>query len=305
MLTDDVMARLAKLNRQSLPEEATRPTTKPRCRKPRRRKGRITLAEAAPGEEVQNAAGTHWLIRQPIAELWPDSQRHLELGERCLSAAANGQDPLHEELAALAGVYPHGAMYLDLETCGLAGSMVFLTGIVVHHKGQLVLEQLLARDYSEERSMLTAVWQSAAKRGVLITFNGKSFDWPMVHDRSTIHRLGSDERGRPRPSAAVVSTDESDVLQPDQPRPELVHFDLLHHARRRWKETLPDCKLQTLERFLCNRHRSGDIPGSEIPAAYHRFVRTGDANQMSDILHHNALDLVTLLQLSLRIAEPE
>ena len=77
----------------------------------------------------------------------------------------------------------------------------------------------------------------------------------------------------------------------------LVHLDLLHHARRRWKG-----RLQTLERFVCGRLRAGDIPGHEIPAAYHHFVRTHDAWQIRSILHHNALNLMTLLELSLRMA---
>jgi uncharacterized protein YprB with RNaseH-like and TPR domain len=60
---------------------------------------------------------------------------------------------------------------------------------------------------------------------------------------------------------------------------------------------LPDCRLQTLEVFLCNRRRTGDVPGSEIPAAYHRFVSTGDARLLRDILHHNFLDLFTMAEL--------
>ncbi|MGM0491216.1 MAG: ribonuclease H-like domain-containing protein, partial [Planctomycetota bacterium] len=62
---------------------------------------------------------------------------------------------------------------------------------------------------------------------------------------------------------------------------------------------LPDCKLQTLERHVCRRRRTGDIPGREIPSAYHDFVRSGDAWLIRGVLHHNALDLVTLLQLSM------
>ena len=89
------------------------------------------------------------------------------------------------------------------------------------------------------------------------------------------------------------------ALTRDDPRPELIHCDLLHHSRRRWKDKLPDCKLQTLERHICRRHRTDDIPGREIPSAYHDFVRSGDAWLIRSVLHHNALDLVTLLQLSM------
>ena len=91
-------------------------------------------------------------------------------------------------------------------------------------------------------------------------------------------------------------------LSRHDPRPDLIHCDLLHHARRRWKHELPDCKLQTLERHICRRRRLDDIPGREIPSAYHDFVRHGDAWLIRGVLHHNALDLITLLQLSLSLS---
>ena len=71
--------------------------------------------------------------------------------------------------------------------------------------------------------------------------------------------------------------------------------------RRRWKQFLPNCKLQTLEQYVCRRHRRGDLAGSLVPAAYHDFVRTGDGGQIGAILHHNALDLATLVEIALRL----
>ena len=129
---------------------------------------------------------------------------------------------------------------------------------------------------------------------LLVTFNGKSFDWPQVQDRSTLHHLGSEPRETPR----LSPTFEPHLLTRHAERPTIRHFDLLHHARRRWKRQLPNCRLQTLERYICGRHRQGDIPGRDIPAAYHQYVRSKDTRQVQSILHHNALDLVTLLQLA-------
>ena len=83
-----------------------------------------------------------------------------------------------------------------------------------------------------------------------------------------------------------------DAGAPDGSPAELIHCDLLHHARRRWRMRLPNCKLQTLERFVCRRLRRDDIAGSQIPQEYHQFVRTGDARQLCSILQHNALDLL-------------
>jgi uncharacterized protein YprB with RNaseH-like and TPR domain len=195
---------------------------------------------------------------------------------------------------------------LDLETCGFAGSMVFLIGLVHWHEQQLVLTQLWARNYAEEKAILQSLWSLIYDRELLVTFNGKSFDWPQVHDRSTLHGLGYRE---PVPSSLVGAlpvdlsrqqqTDWPTALAPNDRRPEPRHLDLLHHARRRWKHQLPNCRLQTLERYVCGRRRVGDLPSNEIPLAYHHYVRTGRPEQVEAILHHNALDLVTLLQVAL------
>jgi uncharacterized protein len=106
---------------------------------------------------------------------------------------------------------------------------------------------------------------------MIITFNGKTFDYPYIKNRAI---------------ATGVAINEV-----------LPHFDLLHECRRLWKATLPDCKLQTLEKYVCNRTRFGDIPGHLIPQAYHDYVRTENAWQMKEILKHNMLDLVTLGEL--------
>ena len=70
---------------------------------------------------------------------------------------------------------------------------------------------------------------------------------------------------------------------------------------RRWRRLLPDCKLQTLERFICRRTRGADVPGAQIPQEYHYFVRTGDARRLAEIVRHNQLDLLTLWELVLRL----
>ena len=173
--------------------------------------------------------------------------------------------------------------------------MIFLVGLLHAADEGMVVEQLLARNYAEERSILASLWRIAAGKRVLVTFNGKSFDWPLVHDRSTLHRLGR------REFKPVESSITPELLEPHDPRPELAHLDVLHHARRRWRRRLPNCRLQTLERYLCRRVRRDDVPGHEIPQAYHDFVRTGSPRLMESILHHNALDLVTMAQVAMRM----
>jgi uncharacterized protein YprB with RNaseH-like and TPR domain len=248
----------------------------------------------ANSQVCQNASGVHQRFRRSIGELWPKANQVITgvVGRRVDKAGR------HAELAAVAQWFPRSTLFLDLETCGFAGSMAFLVGLV-WNDGGLVVDQLLARTYAEERAVLATLWQIAAENRVLVTFNGKSFDWPMVHDRSTRYHLGRDMRGLNARRPATARPAEG--LGRDDARPELVHCDLLHHARRRWKGLLPNCRLQTLERTICGRVRHDDLPGSLVPAAYHAFVRTGRTHELGAILRHNALDLVTLAQLVCRM----
>jgi uncharacterized protein len=240
------------------------------------------------GEVVATSAGEHLRIRLPIDKLWPRGSELVaarqEQLQRRLDEAQQAVEPtvvMDAEFAALVAAMPERVMMLDLETCGLSGAALFLVGLLRHVEGVPTVELLLARNYAEEQAVLESLWQTVAGQDVLVTFNGKAFDWPMVLDRSVRHRLD-----------ACVASDAAKLL----------HVDVLHHARRRWRKQLPDCRLQTLEQVVCRRSRSGDIPGHRIPAAYADFVRTGFERDMEAILYHNAMDLVTLLDLTLRLA---
>lgn len=238
------------------------------------------------GELVATYYGKHWRVRLPIDELWPGGsrlvaarQQHLQ---QLLDADGGRQDSaevMHADFAVFAAALPDRVLLLDLETCGLAGAALFLVGLLRHVDGTPTVELLVARDYAEEQAVLESLWKTIAAHDVLVTFNGKSFDWPMVMDRTTRFRLDQDTIGR-----------------------KVVHVDVLHHARRRWRGMLPDFRLQTLEELVCRRRREGDLPGRLIPAAYAEFVRTGHQREMDAILYHNAVDLVTLLDLALRLA---
>ncbi len=304
MLKDEVLTRLSQLNRRTpvpvtLAKSAASQDRLTAERSPSTECSLGELSELPSGSEVENRWGKHWLREQPIEELWP--------GSGCWLADAIGRlrnCPKTRELQALAKALPARAVYLDLETCGFAGSMVFLVGLVHYQAGRFCLSQFLARHYGEEKAMFQTLWNLVADKQVLVTFNGKSFDWPMVLDRSTLHRLAIDNKGTHAEDLRQAGSQDGPTWNGGRPASPMVHCDLLHHARRRWKGKLPDCKLQTLERFVCGRRRTGDIPGREIPSAYHDFVRSGDAWPMRSVLHHNALDLVTLLQLSLKICSP-
>jgi uncharacterized protein YprB with RNaseH-like and TPR domain len=183
-----------------------------------------------------------------------------------------GDPPAEEEgLMALAHVGLERALFLDLETGGLASSPVFLAGTMHWNGSDFVLRQYFARNYAEEAALLEALGEAAAGFDFVVTFNGKSYDSPFLQQRAIRHGVRM-------------------TLPPH-------HLDLLHVARRRWRQELPDCRLQTLERRICRRHRAGDVPSDEVPALYHDFVRHGDPYRLIPVFHHNLLDVITMAEL--------
>lgn len=254
------------------------------------------LPEIFPGAvEMSTPHGAHLAVRTGLAQ-WlaagasaPQVPRLNLQGcpARPLRAAAR------HELIAWRQSAADQTLLLDLETCGFAGAPIFLIGLVHYDQEGWVVEQLLARHYGEERAILATLWQRLAGKQALGTFNGKSFDWPMVRDRSVYHRLIA-----PPHSKRLGNQQRAD----DELTGPAVHLDVLHHARRHWGAALSNCKLQTLERHLCGRARRGDLPGREVPAAYHQFVRDGRSQSIRAVMHHNAWDLVTLWELAATLA---
>ncbi len=169
-------------------------------------------------------------------------------------------------------------LFLDIETCGLSAAPVFLVGLCMVGDRNLVLRQLFARDYSEERALLQEIGRLARDFDFLVTFNGKSFDVPFLRDRAIHHRM---------PFSL-----------------ELPHLDLLWMARRRWKHALPDCRLKTLEWRVLRRRRAGDVSGAEIPGLYHDFVRRGEPHRLLPVFHHNLLDVVAMAELIPPLFDP-
>lgn len=175
---------------------------------------------------------------------------------------------------------PADHLFLDLETLGFVGRPLFLIGLLEGDGiGSARLTQILARDYAEEEAAIRDFVARAVERPVWVSFNGKSFDVPCMHLRCAFYRM---EKPAPRE-----------------------HIDLLHRARRLFRGVFPDCRLKTLEHRVCGRLRGDDLPGSEVPYAYHRFVREGDPAWLEPILRHNRDDLVTLAELFLAITEED
>jgi len=178
-----------------------------------------------------------------------------------------------ERLAGLPGMPPAETplFFLDTETTGLgsaAGTVAFMIGIGSWRDDRMRLVQLLLPDLSEEGAVLDALTAAIPERACLVTYNGRTFDWPLLETR---YRMG---RRRP----------------PTFER----HADLLLLVRRLFKYRLPDARLGTVERHILRRHRAPDIPSWEIPAVYHSFLRGGPAGPIRIVARHNAEDVITL-----------
>ena len=170
------------------------------------------------------------------------------------------------------------ALFLDLETGGFSSSPVFLAGTMHWNGSDFVLRQYFARHYGEERALLRALDAEARRFEVLVTYNGKSYDGPFLRDRARVHGV---------PLRLPVG-----------------HLDLLHPSRRRWRGRFEDCRLQTIERHVCRRRRSGDVPSDEVPGLYHDYVRRGDPYRLIPVFHHNLLDVITMHEILRALCRP-
>ena len=169
---------------------------------------------------------------------------------------------------------PDRWLFLDTETTGLAGgtgTYAFLIGLAWWDAGGLQVEQLFLRDFSEEYSLLQELAARIAERPVLVTFNGKTFDWPLLESRFTMTR-----------SIKV---------------PQLsAHLDLLHPARALWKLRLGSVRLVELERHVLDAsrlgwHREDEVISSLIPQLYFDYLRGGSPYPLAGVLKHNQMDL--------------
>jgi len=174
-------------------------------------------------------------------------------------------------------------LFLDLETTGLAGgagTYAFLVGCAWFEREAFVVRQFMLTAFTAEAALLGAVEQLASRFGSLVTYNGKSFDVPLLENRLALHRMP----GR---------------------LPDLPHVDLLHPARRLWSDPAGSpggCRLVALESTHCGYERVGDVPGFEIPGRYFDFVRTGVAEPLAAVLEHNRLDLLTLAAMTAHVS---
>lgn len=217
----------------------------------------------------RNRYGEHLAIRNWFStpEFVPPSPVALELLSRTRDRALSRRTRKALE-------NPEKWLFLDTETTGLAGgtgTYAFLVGLAWWEAGGFEIEQMFLRDFSEEHSLLEELAERLAERPVLLTFNGKSFDWPLLESRFIMTR------------AIRV--------------PQLAaHLDLLHPARALWKLRLGSVRLVELERQVLDTPRLGwqrenDVASSLIPQYYFDFLRAGTAQPLVAVVKHNQMDL--------------
>ncbi len=169
-----------------------------------------------------------------------------------------------------AGLAPGEILFLDTETTGLAGgtgSLAFLVGLGWWEAGSFTMRQLFLAAPGREAPLLAAIAGVSSRFRVVVTYNGASFDLPLLRTRALLAR-------RDDPCAGLVS------------------WDLLTAVRRLWGRRLTDCRQQTAETAICGLARGeGDIDGALIPQTYFRYLQAGDTGLLPNVLHHNRRDL--------------
>lgn len=174
------------------------------------------------------------------------------------------------------------AIFIDTETTscyGGTGTVAFLIGVGYFDMSEnFCIEQFFMRDFDEEIPLLHGVGKLIEKSSILIGYNSKSFDLPLLRNRYLINHIPF-------------------------PKDEILHFDLMHVARRFWNRRLVDCSLVTVEKSILGVRRFGDIPGSLIPKIWRDYISTGRENLIPKILQHNERDILSLVGLMAWLAE--
>jgi uncharacterized protein YprB with RNaseH-like and TPR domain len=243
--------------------------------KPRRQGRRIE--ELIPGEVLDTRYGPFFLHR----ESYEPGYHH---GHHGLGDLMMDHHPARAALLArddrLARVDFQRMAFVDTETTGLAGgtgTYAFLVGVGLFEGQGFTIHQFFMRDFSEEPAQLHALGELLDGLEAVVSFNGKSFDMPLLETRFIMAR---------QPPRLI-----------DAP-----HLDLLPTARRFWKYRLESCALSSLESEVLGVRRTvDDVPGWLIPELYVKYIQSGDAGDMPRIFYHNAQDILSLVTLTARM----
>ncbi len=253
--------RIARIDRKYA--DGSPPTAPPAPRKP----DRYFVEEYLGGHEVETAFGRHF----ETEKLYERHRRHGSIGICDLEQLPSHLlEPISNGLVTSAP--PQTWAFLDTETTGLAGgsgTCAFLVGVGRIAPDGFRVRQFFMRDHGEEASLLHALAEHLQQFQVLITYNGRTYDQPLLETRYRMNRT--------RP-----------------PFDALRHLDLLFGARRLWKLRFDSCRLVELESRILGVEREGDLPGEMIPYVYFEYLRTREIFRLVPVFHHNAVDILTL-----------
>jgi uncharacterized protein YprB with RNaseH-like and TPR domain len=237
-------------------------------------KAAFGIEQVVPGRVQLTDFGEAYVVEHFIPADEPHDQHLLRFPAAMQRMAAWAGD------TRLALIPAERFLFLDTEATGLwgSGTMAFLIGMGRFEAGGFRCVQLFLREPAEERAMQAVLDHAITPDDALVTFNGKSFDLPLLANRY----LANGQRS---------------------PLRQLPHIDLLHIARRLWKDLLPSRALGDLEAQLLGITRTGeDLPGWLLPQLFMDYMHTGDARPLAGAFYHNRMDVVSMASLLEHIA---
>jgi hypothetical protein len=278
----DLQARLAQLREKAVARGLTAPTVGAPLadRLARLRVG--AAARAAPTAEalarsVEGTVVAPGLVEVARAQALPLCHGDALITDGAvLAGAAKSLGRLTDPVA------PERLLFLDTETTGLAGgtgTTAFMVGVAWIEGRVLRLAQWLLAGFAGEAALLERVAERFGRADAIVSFNGKSFDLPLL-------------KARARLAARALGAEG------------LMHLDLRHITRRILLAGWPDCRLRTVEARALRLERTDDLPGAEAPAAWRRWLSRGDASLLGRVLEHNRADLLALVALLALLERP-
>ncbi len=248
-----------------------------------RARGDFEVRNVIPGELIGEPDNGFYLVRQEFPLAWKHGcvalDSALAADARHVAMSAN-DDELH-------GFDPRKTIFVDTESTGLmggSGTVLFLVGVGYFTENAFRLDQCFMRDYDDEGPMLAFLDGLFKNADTLVSYNGKTFDLPLLRTRFIQNRVPFRLDGA-------------------------LHYDLVHAARRFWKKRLGDCSLGSVERNILGLQRHGDVDGSEIPIRWLSYLRSRDARPLVPVFYHHKMDILSLVSLtgllSQKLSEPE
>ncbi len=241
-------------------------------RRPERPASPWPIEEVLPGRWLRNDHGRCYLsvARRGVSECHGREPLACALAESGSTLAALARD------TALEGLSLESAAFVDTETTGLSGgtgTYAFLIGIGRFDGASYRVDQVFMADPSQEAAQLEYVAELLRAASGIVTFNGRTFDLPLLATRYRLHR-------RPSPFGG------------------LPHLDLLPVARRLYRRRLRSCSLASLEAQVLGVRREADVPGWLVPTRYFDFQRDGDARPLAGVFAHNVTDILSMVSLA-------